>query len=125
MDFMKPKCNRHEDVLVLTVDDEMCSFFLHSDKRQVFDGLRGSLRAGVPSSLKIVEKVAGGRQEARNREAGRREDGTTHDPPHTAEGPPQASQSCSLSNLAAVSTCCPLWFTEMGIYAVVTTAGKN
>ena len=32
--------------------------------------------------------MAGGRQEARNREAGRRRDGTTHDP-RTAEGPPQ------------------------------------
>ena len=61
----------------------------HSDKRQVFDGLRGLLRAGVPS-LKIVEKMAG-----------------------------------SLSNLAAVSTCCPVWITEVGIYAVVTTAGKT
>ena len=30
--------------------------------------------------LNIVEKMAGGRQEPRNREAGRRKDGTTHDP---------------------------------------------
>ena len=30
--------------------------------------------------LDIVEKMAGGRQEPRNREAGRRKDGTTHDP---------------------------------------------
>ena len=33
--------------------------------------------------------------------------------------------SCSLCNLAAVSTCCPFWFTEIGIYAVATTAGKT
>ena len=30
--------------------------------------------------LNIVEKTAGGRQEPRHREAGRRKDGTTHDP---------------------------------------------
>ena len=49
--------------------------------------------------LNIVEKMAGGRQEPRNREAGRRKDGTTHDPPHTAEGPPQASQAASYPTL--------------------------
>ena len=46
--------------------------------------------------LKIVEKMAGGRQEARNREAGRRKDGTTHD---TAEGPPQASKAAAYPTL--------------------------
>ena len=58
----------------------------HNDKRQVFDGLRGSLRADVPSSLKIVQKMASGGQEARNREAGRRKDGTTHDPRTSGKG---------------------------------------
>ena len=58
----------------------MCFFKRYSDKRQVFDGLRGSPSRGCATQLNIVEKMAGGRQEPQNREAGRRKDGTTHDP---------------------------------------------
>ena len=80
--------------------DGVFLFFFHAAQRQTsgFDGLRGIPSRGCALQLDIVEEMAGGRQEARNREAGRRKDGTTYDPPHTAEGPPQASQaapSCS------------------------------
>ena len=60
-----------------------------------FDGLRGIPSRGCALQLDIVQEIAGGRQEARNREAGRRNDGTTYDPPHTAEGPPQDSQAAA------------------------------
>ena len=96
----------------------------HSDKRQVFDCLRGSLRAGVPCSLKIVQKMAGGRQEARNREAGRRKDGTTHDPRTSREGRLRPVK------LQLIQPCCtfhllPILVYRIGIYAVATTAGKT
>ena len=66
---------------MLTVVDEMCSFFFHAAQRQTsgFDGLRGIPSRGCALQLDIVEEMAGGRQEARNREEGRRKDGTTYD----------------------------------------------
>ena len=59
--------------------------------------------AGIPSlrvcalQLDIVEEMAGGRQEARNHERGRRKDGTTFDPRTPRKGRPQASQAAALS----------------------------
>ena len=66
---------------MLSVVDEMCSFFFlrHSDKRQVLTAC-GIPSRGCAQQLDIVEEMAGGRQEARNREASRRKDGTTFDP---------------------------------------------
>ena len=67
--------------LVLMVVDEMCSFFPAAQlQTSGFDGLRGIPSRGCALQLDIVEEMAGGRQEARNREDGRRKDGTTHDP---------------------------------------------
>ena len=110
--------------LVLTVVDEMCSFFKmrHSDKRQVFDGLRGSLRACVPCSKTSSKRWPA---VAKKRETARLAAAKTERPMTPAHRGRAASgqSSCSLSNLAAVSTCCQFWFTEIG--AVVTTAGKT
>ena len=59
-------------MLVLTVVDEMCSFFKCGTATNVrFLACAESLHAGVHCSLKIFQKMAGGRQEARHREAGR------------------------------------------------------
>ena len=64
--------------IVLSVVDEMCSFFFPAAQRQTsgFDGLRGIPSRGCALQLDIVEEMAGGHQAARNREAGRRKDGT-------------------------------------------------
>ena len=67
----------------------------HSDKRQVFDGLRGFPSRGCALQLDIVEEKARGRHEARNREAGRRRDGTTHDPGRAAS---KASHAAAYPN---------------------------
>ena len=90
----------------------MCSFF-HAAQRQTsgFDGLRGIPSRGCALQLDIVEEMAGGRQEARNREAGRRKDGTTHDPRTSRKGRLRPVK-LRLIHPAAVSTCCPFWFTE-------------
>ena len=76
-------------LLVLTVVDEMCFFFKFGTATNIwFDGLRGiSLRA-----------KAGGRQAATPR--GRPPQAwNDHDPPHTAEGPPQAREVAYSSQL--------------------------
>ena len=66
-------------LLVLMVDDEVCFFFNCGTATNVrFDGLRGSLRTGVQRN----RAPAGGRQEPRHREAGRREDGNVTTPAH-------------------------------------------
>ena len=68
-------------LLVLTVVDEMC-FFLSAAQRQTSGFWRPARipSRGRPMQLNIVEQMAGGRQEQRNREAGRRKDGMTRDP---------------------------------------------
>ena len=96
----------------------------HSDKRQVFDGLRGIPSRGCALQLDIVEEMAGGRQEPRNREAGRRKDGTTYDPRTPRKGRLRPVK-LQLIHPAAVSTCCPLWFTDKGICALSIFTAKT
>ena len=112
-------------LLVLTVVDEMRAFF-HAAQRQTsgFDGLRGIPSRGCALQLDIVEEMAGGRQEARNREAGRRKDGTTYDPRTPRKGRLRPVK-LQLIHPAAVSTCCPFWFTEKGICAVAIFTDKT
>ncbi len=59
----------------------MC-FFLNAAQRQTSGFWRPARipSRGCPMQLNIVEQMAGGHREPRNREAGRRKDGTTHDP---------------------------------------------
>ena len=79
-------------ILVLTVVDEMCFFFNFGTATNVcFDGMRGISLRGCAMQLSSVQK-AGGRQAAipRDRPPQPRND---QDPPHTAEGPPQARQA--------------------------------
>ena len=76
-----------------------------------FDGLRGmSLRAGCAMQLNIFEK-AGGRQEPRHREAGRRKDGTTMTRRTPRKGRLRPVKLQPIQS-AAVSTCCQFWFTQ-------------
>ena len=100
-------------LLLLMVVDEMRPLFFHAAQRQTsgFDGLRGIPSRGCALQLDIVEEMAGGRQEARNREAGRRKDGTTYDPRTPRKGRLRPVK-LQLIHPAAVSTCCPFWFAE-------------
>ena len=111
-------------MVVLTVD-EMCSFFPAAQRQTSgFDGLRGIPSRGCALQRDTVEEMAGGRQEARNREAGRRKDGTTKDPRTPRKGRLRPVK-LQLIHPAAVSNCCPFWFTEKGICAVAIFTAKT
>ena len=100
--------------------------FFHVAQRQTsgFDGLRGIPSRGCALQLDIVEEMAGGRQETRNHEASRRKDGTTYDPRTPRKGRLRPVK-LQLIHPAAVSTCCPFWFTEKGICAVAIFTAKT
>ena len=84
----------------------------HSDKRPVWRPAR------IPSqrcanAAEHRPAVAKNRDIARQ---GRRKDGTTVTPAHRGRAA-SGQASCSLIQLAAVSTCCQFWFTERGTCA--------